>query len=455
MAWAAALVLPSLAAVLALKVPWLASLEIPCFLLSISMTAWMGDKLTTGAALGLCAVLGFLATSPANYRGLSLPAVALDAAVVLAGALIGWRMLQLKRQHVRILESKREAENKLRETVALYEENVKALGLAQQAGKSAAWVMDVEKQTVRFFPGGYEMFGIPFAAMGSRRPISLVEDEDRPLIEAALRKTVETGSPFQPEFRIRWPNGEMHWQEARGIRDSENPSLIRGTTFDITERKHAEVSLLRIEKLAAVGRIASTIAHEINNPLASVTNLLYLAPHEPNLGEQVRDYLRVAQDELSRLSDVTRLTLSYARPQSPARDIDPDEVIDGVLSLFRARLEAKGIAIVRHRNAPFAIHIYGDESQRIVTNLIANEIDAVGASGGSIRLALECDDDISRIVIEDNGRGIPADRMPHIFDPFFTTKGDIGTGIGLRLTKELVEKNYGSISCRSGDPTTG
>ncbi len=362
---------------------------------------------------------------------------------------------EAERQLEILLARAKAAESELREAVELYKDQVKALALAQQAGKSASWVRDVEHQQVRFLPGGFEIFGLPFADFGDRPPISFVEEEDRAAIEAALRKTIETGKPFQVEFRVRWPTGEVHCQEARGVRDAENPNLIRGTTFDITDRKQAEMSLLRIEKLAAVGRIASTIAHEINNPLASVTNLLYLALLDSSISEEVRGFLERAEEELSRLRNVTRLTLSYARPRNQARDIDPGEVIDDILSLFHIRLEAKDIRIVRVCPEPFAIHIYLDELQRILTNIIANAIDAVDLLGGVIRIAMERRASDGIIAIEDNGIGIPPERMNRVFDPFFTTKEEVGTGIGLWVTKELVEKNGGSISLSSGSLQNG
>jgi PAS domain S-box-containing protein len=355
-----------------------------------------------------------------------------------------------ERQREALLARASAAENELRETISLYEDQVKALGLAQQAAKCAAWVLDVEKRQVKFLPGGFEVFGIPFADLGDREPILFIEAEDRPHVEDCLKNTMTTGAPFTPEFRLRWPNGEMHWQESRGVLDAQNPQLIRGTTFDITERKHAEMSLLRAEKLAAVGRIASTIAHEINNPLASVTNLLYLTLLDPSLGDQARGYLRSAEEELCRLSNVTRLTLSYVRPQNQAREIDPADVIESVLTLFHVRLEAKNIRVERLSPTPFRIRIYVDELQRIVTNLLANAIDAVGLSGGIIRIALARREALAAIAIEDNGVGIPEHRADRIFDPFFTTKEEVGTGIGLWVTKELVEKNGGTICFRSG-----
>ncbi len=365
---------------------------------------------------------------------------------------------QLEKQERKLFEQTWTAEQEMRDLLAVYDEQTKALSLAQQAGKSAAWVMDVEKQEVKWLPGGFEIFGMPFSDFaGKVRPISMVEPEDQPIVEMALKRTLETGVPFICEFRLRWPNGELHWQEARGVPDPENRHIIRGTTFDITERKHAESSLLRVEKLAAVGRISSTIAHEINNPLAAVTNLLYLALLDTSLGTTIRGYLSTAQEELSRLANITRLTLSYARPQVQPREVDPVEVIESVLFLFRIRLEAKGIRVVRlfPANGAIKVSLYVDELQRILTNLMANAIDAVGISGGIVQLVVEANGAGAVIAIEDNGVGIPDDRRERIFEPFFTTKEEVGTGIGLWVTKELVEKNGGSISFTSATRDEG
>jgi PAS domain S-box-containing protein len=411
-------------------------------------------------------------TSLERRDGTSVPIDDCAAPIVMpdgaySGIVLVFRDMQERResekQQQALFDRAREAEAEMRDLLAVYEEQSKALSLAQQAGKCAAWVLDVEKQEVKWIPGGFEIFGIPFADfVGRVRPITMVEPEDRVNIEAALQKTLDTGLPFTPEFRVRWPNGEMRWQEARGILDPENPKIIRGTTFDVTDRKKTELSLLRVEKLAAVGRIASTIAHEINNPLASVTNLLYLSLLEESLPGPVRNYLLTAQEELSRLASVTRLTLSYARPHSQGREVDPVEVIESVLNLFHVRLEAKGIKVVRAfpvpaagLAAPVRVVVFADELQRIITNLLANAIDAVGVSDGLIRIAVERQGAEALLAMEDNGSGIPDDHRHRIFDPFFTTKEEVGTGIGLWVTKELAEKNGGSVVLGHGSPAHG
>ncbi len=345
-----------------------------------------------------------------------------------------------------------ESEAEQNEVRLMQDENSKALALAQQAGKCAAWIMDVEAKEVKWLPGGYEIFGRPFAELSCRiRPIDLVEEADHPAIWAALQRTLDSGEPFIVEYRLPWPNGETHWQEARGIVDPDCPKLIRGTTFDITERKMAELSVLRIEKLAAVGRIASTIAHEINNPLESVTNLLYLALSDPSLTDRVRGYLLTAEEELARLANISRLTLSFARPQGAPREIAPAEVLENALCLFRRQFKAKKVEIRLEIETTEKIKIFVDELQRTFTNLIANALDAARQEGGVLRIWMHDDGPHVCIAIEDNGSGIAPEHASRIFEAFYTTKLDIGTGIGLWVTRELVEKNGGTISFASGD----
>ncbi len=464
LAWAATIVLPCLSAAITVHFGALHNIPGALLLASIALVAWFGYVGPAAVSIGLSWMLrdyflvpfGRWTRSEELVRGIAFYL----ASALIAFLIIGLRRkylrlvdecLEADRQHTVLLERARAAETELREITALQADQVKALSLAQQAGKSAAWILDTRVEQVKWLPGGFEIFGMPFAEFeGKRAPISMVEPEDQPGIRAALEKTLTTGVPFQPEFRLRWPNGEMHWQEARGVLDPEQPHLIRGTTFDITERKLAELNLLRVEKLAAVGRIASTIAHEINNPLASVTNLLYLALCDAALPGPVRAYLETAQQELSRLSNVTRLTLSYARPQSVAKRVDPAELVDSVLFLFRVRLESKCVRVERVACAPLSIHLFVDDLQRILTNLVANAIDAVAPSDGVLRITLARDGAQALLAIEDNGCGIPDDRASRIFEAFYTTKEEVGTGIGLWVTKELAEKNGGSIALING-----
>jgi signal transduction histidine kinase len=461
-AWLAALLLPSLATFVTRQILVLHSIPGALLFASVAITAWLGYALPTVAATLLSLLLfhSLIAQPALSYS----PQLAVqDSVFCLVAILLAFLNVRLRRaltelsaseqdrrQNRELLEQQllriQAAEADMRVTIDTYADQVKALALAQQAARCAAWILDTNAMQVKWLPGGFPIFGCPFEEFEGRRPpVTLIEEEDQPRVWAALDRTLTTGVPFTPEFRVRWPNGELHWQEARGILDPEAPHLIRGTTFDITERKQAELGLLNVEKLAAVGRLASTIAHEINNPLASVTNLLYLALCDQSLEEPVRGYLETAQQELARLSNVTRLTLSYARPQSMARRLNPNEVVESVLFLFRVRLQNKSIRVEQELQQPLSVFLFADELQRILTNLVANAIDAVPATGGRLRICIQPEHACALLTVEDNGSGIPADRAERIFEPFYTTKREVGTGIGLWVTKELTEKNGGSI----------
>ena len=244
--------------------------------------------------------------------------------------------------------------------------------------------------------------------------------------------------------------------EMRGHRTPGPGCCWRGVTVDITERKLSEAALLRSEKLAAMGRLASTVAHEINNPLEAVTNLLYLAGTDAATPPQTRAYIATAERELARLSNITRLTLGFVRNSGSVTRTALGEVVDDVLYLFQHRLESRGGRVERDFQAGVAVLIAPHELRQIVTNLVANAADAVGPPDGCVRLRVFQEADCAVLLVEDNGSGIEPHLLERIFEPFFSTKGEIGTGIGLWVTRELVEKSGGRISVQSSvDPARG
>jgi PAS domain S-box-containing protein len=176
---------------------------------------------------------------------------------------------------------------------------------------------------MRWQRGGFEVFGISFGELEKlHTPIPLIHPEDQERVRAIVDEMVATHGPLHIEYRVIFPNGDLHWNEARGTFIPGRYPCWRGATFDITESKLAENALLRSEKLAAMGRLASTVAHEINNPLEAVTNLLYLARTDSSLSPASQGYLATAEAELGRLADITRLTLGFVRnSSSPATSI--------------------------------------------------------------------------------------------------------------------------------------
>jgi len=336
-------------------------------------------------------------------------------------------------------------------TLTTLQEQTRALMESQQASKCASWTYDSTDKT-RWYPGGYEVFGLPFAELEKiPSPIALIWPEDQPRVRAAVAAMLRDRSPLHIEYRVLFPNGELHWSEARGTPHETNPHVWRGITFDITERKLAESALVRSEKLAAIGRLASTIAHEINNPLEAVTNLLYLARQDPHLNPATEEHLAVAERELARVSAIARLALGFIRTSAQRRDLEVVAAIEDVLSLFRHRFEMKNVDIHRQYEPGVIVNIAPQELRQIVTNLVSNALDASRQPNARIGIRISSEEGRAVLLVEDNGSGIAAAHLPRIFEPFFTTKDDTGTGIGLWVTRELVEKNGGTISVASGD----
>jgi PAS domain S-box-containing protein len=342
--------------------------------------------------------------------------------------------------------------DRLRVALAKLQSQADALVEAQKASSAVAWTFNTRSQQIEWAEGGAPIFGCPFDDPSmSGLPIHLVIEEDREAVTAAFQRAFEAGDAFQVQFRSQWPNGEVHWFESRGNPSPSDTTTWRGVTLDITERKQAELALLRAEKLAAIGRLSATIAHEINNPLEAVTNLLYLSSAAPELAADTRGYLAQADQELGRLASIARHTLTFARPRPLLGPVDTTPVIESVVAMFQPRCASRG-AEIRFAGAPnIRVALPADDLRQILTNLVSNACDALPDGSGIIEVELCCNDTQAKILVRDNGMGIPPENVAHIFDPFFTTKSDVGTGIGLWVTRELVERNGGEIRVQTND----
>jgi len=236
----------------------------------------------------------------------------------------------------------------------------------------------------------------------------------------------------------------------------EAPGILVGYSAiirDTTARKLAEKTLLQTEKLASVGRLASSIAHEINNPLEAVTNLLYLLDLRIN-DDGNRKLLRSAQEELARVSHIATHTLRFHKQSSDKTKVDVRAVFDLVLGLYRARLRDAGITSLNDSVGDSHLLCYEGELRQILVNLVANSFDAMRSGGKLIlrsRQTVRAGSDLKvfRITIADTGSGMEPAVFERLFEPFFSTKGIGGTGLGLWITKDLVEKNRGTVRVRT------
>jgi PAS domain S-box-containing protein len=263
---------------------------------------------------------------------------------------------------------------------------------------------------------------------------------------ATFREAMETGQPRSIE--------DFYEPFGRWINVNAYPSADGLSIFaqDVTDRRVQQEKLLLTEKLAATGRLAATIAHEINNPLESVLNLIYLARTSPAQNTRDREYLETAEKELNRVSHIARHTLGFYRETSVPSDIDVSALIDEVLTVYESRLRASAIDVVRSYAIVSAVHALRGELHQVFSNLISNAIDAM-RNGGQLRISVRRSDegrDLGLLVaIEDTGIGIPQENLSLLFEPFFTTKPAAGTGLGLWVVREFVASWGGVVDVTS------
>lgn len=242
------------------------------------------------------------------------------------------------------------------------------------------------------------------------------------------------------------------YQPRRDSQGNVNGIIVLG--IDVTESRRAEQLLLQSEKLNAVGRLASSIAHEINNPLAAVTNLIYLA-QQAAVDSSAQKYLHSAEVELRRVSAIANQTLRFHRQSTNPQPVTYDELIDATLPIHQGRLSNARITVKRRDRPHRPVICFEGEIRQVVSNLVANAIDAMSNTGG--RLIIRSRDGTQWrtgrkgivLTIADSGAGMSAYTQSRIFEPFFTTKGNKGNGLGLWISREIVERHHGTLNVRS------
>jgi signal transduction histidine kinase len=225
------------------------------------------------------------------------------------------------------------------------------------------------------------------------------------------------------------------------------------------ELDRTAVMLRENQKLITIGRLAASIAHEINNPLESITNLLFLLGEERDLSPTVASYLTLAQRELDRVAQISRQTLKFSRETSGPVRARIDELLEEVIALYGRRIMEKNLRVERQYDRAEEAVVYPGEMRQVLSNLITNAVEA-SSLHGRLRLRIRntrswTDPGVHgvRISVGDNGTGIPVDVQRRLGEPFFTTKGQRGTGLGLWVTRSIVQRYGGEIQLRSSiDP---
>jgi PAS domain S-box-containing protein len=296
------------------------------------------------------------------------------------------------------------------------------------------------------------MFGYSESEMVGSSVLRLIPDELHSE-ESAFMAKIRAGQKINHYQTIRLKNGNIPVEVSltiSPIRDASGKIIGASKVLrDISAQKLMELSLTRAEKLAATGRMAATLAHEINNPLEAVLNLIYLARISAADARQVTEFLCTAESELVRVSHIARSALGYYREHAAAIMLSMASLVEDGIRVYEPRIKNAGIEIKTQFSSVQPIMLKRGEIMQVISNLIVNAIHAM-QGGGTLALIVE-DALLSgergvRLTVWDEGTGIAAEHLSKIFDPFFTTREIGGTGIGLWISKRIIEEHAGNIT---------
>lgn len=258
---------------------------------------------------------------------------------------------------------------------------------------------------------------------------------------------------FSNSLLLTSRNGTTYPIELTGAPIVDRRGQMLGVTVvfrDITERRQTEQTLRSSERLSLAGRLSATIAHEIRNPLDTVSNLLYLLRHENPNATQAQ-YLTLASEEIARISQITAQLLTFHRESRSPVSVNLNDVLESVLSLFAPQIRQNHVAVVKNFETSRPVRGFPGELRQVFSNLVGNAVDAT-PSGGKLLLhtresTLASNPNVKgvRVTVLDNGSGIPVGVRKNLFAPFYTTKGEKGTGLGLWISRSIVEKHEGTI----------
>ena len=343
----------------------------------------------------------------------------------------------------------------LLETLALLD------SMLQNAPIGFAFV-DPQLRFVRLNQFLAEMCGIPLAQQLGRHASGLFPAAMAQEIEARLTQVFHSGSAIRNlEFTGELPSAPgtpRAWLiHAYPVRTQESIRWVGMIVVEITERLRAEETLRRTEKLAATGRLAASIAHEINNPLEAVTNLLYLLRTHPSMDPVALTFVSTAQEELERVSEITQQMLRFHRQSTSPRPTNLEEVLDSVVKLYQSRIAAARVSVVKRFRGDSHVFGFNGELRQVFANLIGNALDALSPGGCLLLRARRGFGRRSdgawcagvRISVTDTGTGMHPETLRRVFEAFFTTKQATGTGLGLWVSEEIVRKHAGTVRVRS------
>ncbi len=392
---------------------------------------------------------GFLSYEPMQTRVVEMQLFLISA---ITSALVPSAVLS-ERQRAAVSLAQSERRNRTTE---------EQIRIAAECAELGAFSWNLSSDEIILTSEAYEIYGLPADHPNpiTRKELeSQIHPEDRPKRAAAAAATIYDDREYDVEYRVVYVHGEIRWVHVKGRLVQGEPGgtkHVAGVVMDVTKRKLTEEALIRTEKLASAGRLAATVAHEINNPLEGVTNILYLLEQRTELPEQ--ELVRLAQEQLQRVANITRQTLQFYRDAGRPQVFDAGEIIKECAWIYAQKAQAKGVEIEARVQAACTLIGQAGEIRQVISNLLGNAIDASSAGGRVIvraRYTGSRDERSIKITVMDNGSGISPELRTRIFEAFFTTKGERGTGLGLWISAGIVSKHNGTISMRSSDKGRG
>ena len=331
-----------------------------------------------------------------------------------------------------------------------------------ETSEDAIFSKDMKGYITSWNRGAEKIYGYPaFEMIGQH--ISKLVPPDRTHEVDDMLALLGRGQSIEHVETIRLRKDGRPVEVSLAISPIRDPSgTITGASTiarDVTERNRAADALRKTEKLAATGRLAGTMAHEINNPLEAVTHLLYLIEKNPSLDDTAREYARVATAEVNRIGHIAKQALGFYRESAAPVQVSIAELIENVVQLYSAGAQNKNVRLETQLETQATIPAFPGEMRQVFSNLIVNAVDAV-ARGGIVKIRVKHGRDWKsnvlgiRVLVSDDGPGIPAAVRSRIFEPFFTTKGEKGTGVGLWVSEGVLERHGGRIRLKSSTGST-
>lgn len=354
----------------------------------------------------------------------------------------------------------REAQEQIAETKRAQEalqRSKESMQLAQRSVGIGIWEWDLQSGKLAWSDEICRMHGIEPAQFDGKYEswMESIHLEDSWRVHASITDALAKQGEYEVQYRVVFADKAVHWLEARGqtIVIGNTPVRMLGVAMDVTSRKAVEEALRRSEKLAATGQLAASIAHEINNPLAAVTNILYILRTQPGMSAKALELVSTGERELERVIHITRQTLAFYREVAAPVMTSVPGLIDEVLSIYSRKIEDNNVSVQKQFEPVDEIRAFPGELRQVLSNLVLNALEALPSLGRIvIRVRRSNGKDGRpgiRVTVADNGLGIALEHLPRIFEPFFTTKHSKGTGLGLWVSHGIVSKHHGWIRVRT------